>query len=302
MNKININKKIIQVKFCGITNRQDFLRCCDLKVDFVGFNFFAKSPRFITLTDLNEVLKGFENFSFKPKLVAVLVDSELDFVKQILNLKVFSALQFHGDEKLDFIKKVCQLKFSTSLSQEPPPSPPRGEFTSVSAGREPPPSPPRGEFTSVSAGAEFATTSINGEFTTIFPRGEFATVSPKKELNPEIWKVFSSLELDLPQKLNSYQKYCDKFVLDLPKRKDFSSGVGVFSEFQKFKDLKQKYNLVLAGGVNPENVSMILKESGAELIDVASGIEESLGIKSLTKMKNLLKIVEDVEKNQELGI
>ena len=279
-----MNKKIIQVKFCGITNRQDFLRCCDLKVDFVGFNFFAKSPRFITLTDLNKVLKGFENFSFKPELVAVLVDPELDFVKQILNLKVFSALQFHGDEKLDFIKKVCQLKFSTSLRREPPPSPPRGEFAFASAG------------------AEFATTSTNGEFTTIFPRWEFATVSPKKELNPEIWKVFSSLELDLPQKLNSYQKYCDKFVLDLPKKKDFSSGVGVFSEFQKFKDLKQKYNLVLAGGVNPENVSMILKESSAELIDVASGIEESLGVKSLTKMKNLLKIVEDVEKNQEFGI
>ena len=279
-----MNKKIIQVKFCGITNRQDFLRCCDLKVDFVGFNFFAKSPRFITLTDLNKVLKGFENFSFKPELVAVLVDPELDFVKQILNLKVFSALQFHGDEKLDFIKKVCQLKFSTSLRREPPPSPPRGEFDFASAG------------------AEFATTSTNGEFTTIFPRWEFATVSPKKELNPEIWKVFSSLELDLPQKLNSYQKYCDKFVLDLPKKKDFSSGVGVFSEFQKFKDLKQKYNLVLAGGVNPENVGMILKESSAELIDVASGIEESLGVKSLTKMKNLLKIVEDVEKNQEFGI
>jgi phosphoribosylanthranilate isomerase len=279
MNKINMNKKIIQVKFCGITNRQDFLRCCDLKVDFVGFNFFAKSPRFITLNDLKEVLKDFENFSFKPELVAVLVDPELDFVKQILNLKVFSALQFHGDEKLDFIKKVCQLKFSMGLSQELPTTRPKKGFRSSSS---------------------------NVQFISTFSKTRFPSALQSKEgfysLNPEIWKVFSSLELDLPQKLNSYQKYCDKFVLDLPKKKDFSSGVGVFSEFQKFKDLKQKYNLVLAGGVNPENVGMILKESSAELIDVASGIEESLGVKSLTKMKNLLKIVEDVEKNQEFGI
>ena len=45
--------------------------------------------------------------------------------------------------------------------------------------------------------------------------------------------------------------------------------------------------LWLAGGINPKNVFEIAKKFNPELIDCASGIEESPGIKSAKKMRAL---------------
>ena len=52
-----------KIKICGITNVDDANLCKDLPIDFVGFNFYPKSKRFINDTPINQ-----ENISFFEKL------------------------------------------------------------------------------------------------------------------------------------------------------------------------------------------------------------------------------------------
>jgi len=49
--------------------------------------------------------------------------------------------------------------------------------------------------------------------------------------------------------------------------------------------------LILAGGLNIQNVTRAVTETGAEFIDVSSGIEETAGVKSHTLMKQFMQTI-----------
>lgn len=106
------NRKTNQVKFCGFLHSSQVLKTCQLKVDYIGFNFFAKSPRYVSLSASLRLLKkaNFENLNRrknrKTKAVAVLVDPSFRQVQKIIQSKKFKILQFHGKENLRFIQKI----------------------------------------------------------------------------------------------------------------------------------------------------------------------------------------------------
>ncbi|MGC9258246.1 MAG: phosphoribosylanthranilate isomerase, partial [Desulfurella sp.] len=47
----------MHVKFCGMTNLEDVLASLDLGVDFIGFVFYKKSPRYIKAQDVKEIIQ-----------------------------------------------------------------------------------------------------------------------------------------------------------------------------------------------------------------------------------------------------
>ena len=51
------------IKICGLHPVRDVQLCIDLKVDFLGFVFYEKSPRNINL----EEVKKLKNYEKKPK-------------------------------------------------------------------------------------------------------------------------------------------------------------------------------------------------------------------------------------------
>jgi phosphoribosylanthranilate isomerase len=65
-------------------------------------------------------------------------------------------------------------------------------------------------------------------------------------------------------------------------------GTGQTSDWGEFVLLKEKYTRptwILAGGLNPENIGAAIAATGANFIDVNSGIEASPGVKDHAKMK-----------------
>lgn len=65
-------------------------------------------------------------------------------------------------------------------------------------------------------------------------------------------------------------------------------GTGKTADWEKFRDLREKYTRVqwiLAGGLNPENIGAALQATGANFVDVNSGIEAAPGIKDQAKLK-----------------
>ena len=92
------------VKCCGLNPARDVQICLDLKVNFLGFIFYKKSPRNIKISNL-DILK---NYNRKNSLfTAVTVNASNDFIDQII-LKNIQCIQLHGSETNQRIKEIKQ--------------------------------------------------------------------------------------------------------------------------------------------------------------------------------------------------
>ena len=77
-------------------------------------------------------------------------------------------------------------------------------------------------------------------------------------------------------------------LLDAWSDKDFG-GTGKTFDWHIIDQLPDRYEIILAGGINLENVEKAIKSVQPYGIDVSSGVEESPGVKSIEKVKALLK-------------
>ena len=71
----------MKVKICGLNPARDVQLCIDLKVDFLGFVFYKKSPRNLNYSDVKK-LKNFNKQG--SSYVAVTVNPTNDFIKEII--------------------------------------------------------------------------------------------------------------------------------------------------------------------------------------------------------------------------
>ncbi len=71
-----------------------------------------------------------------------------------------------------------------------------------------------------------------------------------------------------------------------------NGGSGTVCNWDLVKLLAQKREVLVAGGININNVQEALKVTGASGVDISSGIELDYGIKSKEK---LIKIMEKIK-------
>ena len=92
----------MRIKICGLNPIRDVQICIDLKVDFLGFVFYKKSPRNINLTEVKNLLKYNKQ---KSSFVAVTVDPTDDFINKTI-LNNFDYIQLHGNETNERVKEI----------------------------------------------------------------------------------------------------------------------------------------------------------------------------------------------------
>ena len=83
------------VKICGITNLADALAAVDAGADALGFNFYSRSPRYMSLANAREIVDQLPESIMK---VGVFVNDDLQSVLRIASEANLTALQLHGDE------------------------------------------------------------------------------------------------------------------------------------------------------------------------------------------------------------
>lgn len=83
------------VKICGMTNLEDALVAVEAGADAVGFVFYEKSPRCVTVETAREIV---EKLPGKLDKVGVFVNETTDRVSAAADEAGLTAVQFHGDE------------------------------------------------------------------------------------------------------------------------------------------------------------------------------------------------------------
>lgn len=92
-----------KVKICGITNLEDARLSVKFGADALGFNFYVKSPRFITPEKAAEIIAELPPEVLK---VGVFVNETLDRVVEIAQVARLDALQIHGEESPEYAREL----------------------------------------------------------------------------------------------------------------------------------------------------------------------------------------------------
>jgi phosphoribosylanthranilate isomerase len=95
------------VKVCGITNLEDALAALEAGADMLGFNFYARSPRYVSPADARRVI---ERMPKGLTCVGVFVDEPSpEDVLRIARESGVSSAQLHGGETPEFCRALAGL-------------------------------------------------------------------------------------------------------------------------------------------------------------------------------------------------
>ena len=212
---------MVKVKICGITNLEDALSAIEAGADLLGFNFYSKSPRYVSPEVAYSIVEHLRSRNRVPAWVGVFVNSSLDEVQSILQTVKLDLAQLHGDESPEFL---AQLK----------------------------------------------------------GRG-FKALRPVSVEEAEVDAVKYA-----PRGSNEPALLVDAY------RKDQYGGTGQVGDWSIAARLAERYSILLAGGLTPENVAEAIRQVKPWGVDTASGVEVSSRRKDAAKMRRFMQMAKGV--------
>ena len=90
---------IVKVKICGITNLEDATAAVEMGADLLGFNFYPKSPRYLTVEKAIEIIDQIPTFV---DTAGIFVNPTVEQIKEITDHGFLNWMQLHGDETAQF--------------------------------------------------------------------------------------------------------------------------------------------------------------------------------------------------------
>jgi len=93
----------MQIKVCGMTQVEQINLLNELDVNFVGFIFYKKSPRYV-LNHLNE--NDIKNIKGNFKKVGVFVNASEEYIFKMIEQCGLDLVQLHGDEPPEFCEAI----------------------------------------------------------------------------------------------------------------------------------------------------------------------------------------------------
>lgn len=87
--------KKVKVKICGITNAADARRACEAGADFLGFNFYPRSPRYIAPAKARAIVARLPTNVASVGIFVNEQEADLVHIAKTVGLK---CVQLHGDE------------------------------------------------------------------------------------------------------------------------------------------------------------------------------------------------------------
>jgi phosphoribosylanthranilate isomerase len=196
----------ISVKICGLSHPSDIQAVAAAGASYVGFVFFEKSPRNVSIETARLLAIEVPVGIAKVALVVDASDGELDAITAGVPLDI---LQLHGHETP---ARVAEIKARYGL--------------------------------------------------------------------PVMKAVGVADESDLAS-LDDYAAVADMLLVDAkpPKNADLPGGNGLAFDWRLIAGRQWSVPWMLAGGLRPDNVGEAIKLTGAQQVDVSSGVESATGVK-----------------------
>ena len=94
----------MKVKICGITNLQDAMHAIACGADALGFVFYEKSPRFITVEQAREIIDQMPPFVEK---VGLFVEKGAKEIEHMARKSHITLAQIHFDVDRDFLDSIA---------------------------------------------------------------------------------------------------------------------------------------------------------------------------------------------------
>ena len=91
----------MKLKVCGMRERENIEALADLKLDYMGFIFWAPSSRYVT--------KETPSLPAHIKKVGVFVDASLDYIQSVVTSHQLQAVQLHGIETTEYCELIQNL-------------------------------------------------------------------------------------------------------------------------------------------------------------------------------------------------
>ncbi len=95
----------VKVKICGLTNFEDTLDAIELGADYLGFNFYKDSKRFISFEKFEEIV---QEIPYEVMKVGVFVNADPQLVIDAATEFNLDYLQFHGDETAEYCNQFAR--------------------------------------------------------------------------------------------------------------------------------------------------------------------------------------------------
>lgn len=92
---------ITKVKICGITNYDDAMAAMDMGADLLGFNFYSKSPRYLTREKAAAIIDKLPGFI---DTAGVFVNASVEHIHGTKSFCHLDWVQLHGDETPEFCR------------------------------------------------------------------------------------------------------------------------------------------------------------------------------------------------------
>jgi len=109
----------VRVKICGITNRDDAMAALAAGADYLGFNLYPKSSRYIPPEKLRELIleigEGTSQSSISNpqslRFIGIFVNETVQGITDILSFTGLAYAQLHGDEPPEFLHQLTGKAF-----------------------------------------------------------------------------------------------------------------------------------------------------------------------------------------------